>query len=190
MTRIVSLAVMVLSVWTAAKENNTPRVCISDFEAPSVTLNVTATVYNAYDTLQGWGDGSLTASGKKIDREGLKNGTAEFGELCGQASLNTTYNPAEVEACSKLFVQAVVAELKKGMNVDLGPIGKLRPSCTSGWKETAEELTMECVKTHVNYDASDDIKAAIAGASLSWAKAEDGNVNENPALSRGARSLR
>ena len=115
----------------------------------------------------------------------VSNVTAEFGELCELASLNTTYNPAEVEACSKLFEQAVVAELKKGMIVDLGPIGKLRPSCTSGWKETAEELTMDVIKTHVNYDASDDIKAAIAGASLSWAKAEDANENENPGAEQG-----
>lgn len=108
----------------------------------------------------------------------VSNGTAEFGELCEHASLNTTYNPAEVEACAKLFVQAVVAELKKGMIVDLGPIGKLRPSCTSGWFEKAEELTMDAVKAHVNYDASEDIKAAIAGASLSWAKAEDGKEED------------
>lgn len=117
----------------------------------------------------------------------VSNGTAEFSELCEHASLNTTYNPAEVEACSKLFVQAVVAELKKGMIVDLGPIGKLRPSCTSGWKETAEELTMDAVKTHVNYDASDDIKAAIQGASLSWAKASDEgeDVNDNSGSEQG-----
>ena len=50
-----------------------------------------------------------------------------------------------------------------------------------------EELTMDVVKTHVNYDASDDIKAAIAGASLSWAKAEDGNENENPGTEQGGR---
>lgn len=117
----------------------------------------------------------------------VSNGTAEFGDLCEQASLNTTYNPAEVEACAKLFVQAVVAELKKGMIVDLGPIGKLRPSCTSGWKETAEELTMDAIRTHVNYDASDDIKAAIQGASLSWAKAsdEEENDNDNPGSEQG-----
>ena len=115
----------------------------------------------------------------------VSNGTAEFSELCEQASLNTTYNPAEVEACSKLFVQAVVAELKKGMIVDLGPIGKLRPSCTSGWKETAEELTMDSVKAHVNYDASEDIKAAIQSASLSWAKGSDEGEDENAGSEQG-----
>lgn len=102
------------------------------------------------------------------------NGTATFAELAEEAGHNTSMNPAEVEACAKLFVQAAVAQIKKGMIVDLGPLGKLHPSCTSGWFEKAEELTMDAVKTHVNYVPSDDIKAAIAGASLSWAKAEDG----------------
>lgn len=101
------------------------------------------------------------------------NGTASFAELAEEAGHNTSMNPAEVEACAKLFVQAAVAQIKKGMIVDLGPLGKLQPSCTSGWFEKAEELTMDAVKTHVIYAPSDDIKAAIQGASLSWSKAEE-----------------
>ena len=101
------------------------------------------------------------------------NGTASFAELAEEAGHNTSLNPAEVEACAKLFVQAAVAQIKKGMIVDLGPLGKLYPACTSGWFEKAEELTMDAIKTHVNYLPSDDIKAAITSASLSWAKAED-----------------
>lgn len=101
------------------------------------------------------------------------NGTASFAELAEEAGHNTSMNPAEVEACAKLFVQAAVAQIKKGMIVDLGPLGKLYPACTSGWFEKAEELTMDAIKTHVNYLPSDDIKAAITSASLSWAKAEE-----------------
>lgn len=113
------------------------------------------------------------------------NGTASFAELAEEAGHNTSMNPAEVEACAKLFVQAAVAQIKKGMIVDLGPLGKLYPACTSGWFEKAEELTMDAIKTHVNYLPSEDIKAAIQGASLSWAKASDENEDENPGSEQG-----
>ena len=108
-----------------------------------------------------------------ISARAVSNGTATFAELCEDGGKNTSMNPAEVEACAKLFVQAAVAQIKKGMIVDLGPLGKLYPACTSGWFEKADELTMDVIKTHVNYLPSDDIKAAITSASLSWAKAEE-----------------
>lgn len=108
-----------------------------------------------------------------ISARAVSNGTASFAELAEEAGHNTSMNPAEVEACAKLFVQAAVAHIKKGMIVDLGPLGKLYPACTSGWFEKSEELTMDVIKTHVNYLPSDDIKAAITSASLSWAKAEE-----------------
>ena len=101
------------------------------------------------------------------------NGSVSFDELAQEAGHNTSMNPAEVEACAKLFVQACVTEIKKGMIVDLGPLGKLYPACTSGWVENAEELTLDQVKPHVNYAPSDDIKAAILGASLSFARTEE-----------------
>lgn len=101
------------------------------------------------------------------------NGTATFAELVEEAGHNTSMNPAEVEACAKLFVQAAVAQIKKGMIVDLGPLGKLYPACTSGWFANAAQITLDKVKTHVNYQPSADIKGAIASATLAWAKAED-----------------
>ena len=120
-----------------------------------------------------------------ISARAISNGTATFAELCEDGGKNTSLNPAEVEACAKLFVQAAVAHIKKGMIVDLGPLGKLYPACTSGWFEKAEELTMDVIKTHVNYLPSDDIKAAITSASLSWAKAEEEDGNETPGSEQG-----
>ena len=113
------------------------------------------------------------------------NGTASFAELAEEAGHNTSMNPAEVEACAKLFVQAAVAQIKKGMIVDLGPLGKLYPACTSGWFEKADELTIDAIKTHVNFAPSEDIKAAITSASLSWAKAEEEDGNETPGSEQG-----
>ena len=109
------------------------------------------------------------------------NGSVSFDELAEEAGHNTSMNPAEVEACAKLFVQACVNEIKNGMIVDLGPLGKLYPTCTSGWVENAEEITLDQVKPHVNYTPSEDIKAAILGASLSFARAEETDESQAPA---------
>ena len=73
----------------------------------------------------------------------------------------------------ELGLEEAANQLKAGMIVDLGPLGKLYPACTSGWFEKADELTMDAISTHVNYLPSADIKAAITSASLSWAKAEE-----------------
>lgn len=116
------------------------------------------------------------------------NGSVSFDELAEEAGHNTSMNPAEVEACAKLFVQACVNEIKKGMIVDLGPLGKLYPACTSGWVENAEELTLDQVKPHVNYTPSEDIKAAILGASLSFARAEENDESQAPAQGSGSGS--
>ena len=114
------------------------------------------------------------------------NGSVSFDELAEEAGHNTSMNPAEVEACAKLFVQACVNEIKKGMIVDLGPLGKLYPACTSGWVENAEDITLDQVKPHVNYSPSEDIKAAILGASLSFARAEENDESKAPAQGSGS----
>lgn len=114
------------------------------------------------------------------------NGSVSFDELAEEAGHNTSMNPAELEACAKLFVQACVNEIKKGMIVDLGPLGKLYPACTSGWVENAEELTLDQVKPHVNYTPSEDIKAAILGASLSFARADENDESQAPAQGSGS----
>lgn len=103
----------------------------------------------------------------------LTNGTATFDTLCEEAAHNTTAHKSEVRMGFELGLEEAAKQLKAGMIVDLGPLGKIYPACTSGWFEKAEELTMDAIKTHVNYLPSDDIKAAITSASLSWAKAEE-----------------
>lgn len=110
----------------------------------------------------------------------LTNGTASFDTLCEEAAHNTTAHKSEVRMGFELGLEEAAKQLKAGMIVDLGPLGKLYPACTSGWFEKAEELTMDSVKTHVNYTPSDDIKAAIQGASLSWAKAEETEAEVKP----------
>lgn len=45
---------------------------------PIPEYDVVATVYNAYDPSQGWGDGSVTASGKEIDSTLLRLGHIRY----------------------------------------------------------------------------------------------------------------
>lgn len=109
------------------------------------------------------------------------NGTATFEDLCKEAGHNTSMHRAEIEACAKLFCEAAAEQVKKGMIVDFGPLGKLYPSCNSGWVESEDKLSLSTIRAHVNYRPSDDIKAAIQGASLSWTKvAEDSESTVAP----------
>ncbi|MBP3713752.1 MAG: hypothetical protein J6J09_00280, partial [Phocaeicola sp.] len=65
--------------------------------------------------------------------------------------------------------------LKQGYIVDLGPVGKLYPSCNSVWVEDAENLQLTSVKPSVYYRASDEVAAAIKGAALRWAQPNEGD---------------
>ena len=63
--------------------------------------------------------------------------------------------------------------LKQGYIVDLGPIGKIYPSCSSGWYEKEEDIKLADVKPQLYFRAGDDVEAAIKAAKLVWAKASD-----------------
>lgn len=63
--------------------------------------------------------------------------------------------------------------LKQGYIVDLGPVGKLYPSCSSGWVEKAEVLQLASVTPSLYYRPADEVAAAIKGATLQWAKETD-----------------
>ena len=63
--------------------------------------------------------------------------------------------------------------LKQGIIVDLGLLGKIYPSCSSGWFEKAEDMKLENVKPGLFYRPSDDVEGAIKSAKLVWSKGED-----------------
>ena len=63
--------------------------------------------------------------------------------------------------------------LKQGFIVDLGLLGKIYPSCSSGWFEKAEDMKLENVKPGLFYRPSDDVEGAIKSAKLVWSKGED-----------------
>ena len=118
----------------------------------------------------------------------LTNGTADYSDIAEDAAEDTTFNVDEIRAASGIFIRAAAKALKQGFIVDLGPLGKIYPSCTSGWFENAEDLTLDSVKPTIYYRPSQEVEAAIKGASLVWAKAgeaEDAEQNGTVSPSTG-----
>ena len=103
----------------------------------------------------------------------ITNGTADFADIAKYACKGSTISAPEMEASSKLFCEAAAEQIKNGYIVDLGPLGKLYPSVTGKWEKNKEDLSKADLKAKVNYRAGNDIAAAIAGATLSWASEKD-----------------
>ena len=103
----------------------------------------------------------------------LTNGTESFDDLVDYASHNTSLHRIEVSGAAQLILEAAARALKNGKIVDLGPLGKIRPSVLSKWVEDPKTLTKADLTKSLNYSASPDIVAAIQSAKLSWSTAED-----------------
>ena len=108
----------------------------------------------------------------------LTNGTADFDDIVKEAGHNTTMHKAELRMAFELCMDSVTEMLKQGYIVDLGPIGKIYPSCSSGWYEKEEDMKLTDVKPQLYYRAGDDVEAAIKSAKLVWAKASDEEDDE------------
>ena len=108
----------------------------------------------------------------------LTNGTAEFDDIVKEAGHNTTMHKAELRMAFELCMDSVTEMLKQGYIVDLGPIGKIYPSCSSGWYEKEEDMKLADVKPQLYYRAGDDVEAAIKSAKLVWAKGSDEEEEE------------
>ena len=108
----------------------------------------------------------------------ITNGTASFDDVCDDAAEDTTFNVDEIRAAAGIFCRAAAKMLKQGYIVDFGPVGKLYPSCSSGWFEKAEDMCLSDVKPSLYFRPSDDVSAAISGASIVWAKASEQDEEE------------
>ena len=108
----------------------------------------------------------------------LTNGTTDFKNIAEDVAEETTFNKEEIHASSSIFCRKAAQRLKQGYIVDLGPLGKIYPSCSSGWFENAEDLTMDSVKPTIYFRPSEDVNAAIRGASLVWAKPSEAEEAE------------
>jgi len=108
----------------------------------------------------------------------LTNGTADFDDIVKEAGKNTTMHKAELRMAFELCMDSVTEMLKQGYIVDLGPLGKIYPSCSSGWYEKEEDIKLSDVKPQLYYRAGEDVEGAIKSAKLVWAKASDEDEEE------------
>lgn len=122
----------------------------------------------------------LNLSTKKIGYVGrvLTNGTATYEDIAMEAGENTTLHKAEMKLAIELFIEEAAKKLKQGYIVDMGPLGKLYPSCTSGWVEKAEDLELSDIKPSLYYRPADEIASAIRSASLVWASGHQAKKDE------------
>ena len=86
----------------------------------------------------------------------LTNGTADFDDIVKDAGRNTTMHKAELRMAFELCLDSVSEMLKQGYIIDLGPLGKIYPSCTSKWYEKEEDMKLEDVKPGLYFRASDE----------------------------------
>ncbi len=103
----------------------------------------------------------------------VSNGRIGAEQISEEACENTTLHPDEALLANKLFIKKIAKYIREGYIVELGEIGTLQPGCTSTWAATKEELTKDVVKTHVNFNPSDEVEAAIKGAKLDWVKGDE-----------------
>ena len=95
------------------------------------------------------------------------------------AGRNTTMHKAELRMAFELCMDSVTEMLKQGFIVELGPLGKIYPSCSSGWYEKEEDMKLSEVKPQLYFRAGDEVEGAIKSAKLVWAKAEDNEEEED-----------
>ena len=96
-----------------------------------------------------------------------------FERLAKEMCKGTTLDEAEALMSARLFLKTVREKVQEGYIVEIGELGSLQPSCSSGWVATKDELTKDMVKPSVFYRASDEITSAIKGAKLAWVELDD-----------------
>lgn len=107
----------------------------------------------------------------------ITNGKMSFEDVVKEAGHNTTMHKAELRMAGELLLDSVSDAIKQGYIVDLGPLGTLYPAVTGTWKENADDLSLADMTPKVNYKPSDDIEAAVKGATLAWTSEKETDDN-------------
>ena len=69
----------------------------------------------------------------------VTNGRIGAEQISEEACENTTLHPDEELLANKLFIKKICKYLREGYIVELGEVGTLQPSCSSGWRATEDE---------------------------------------------------
>ena len=107
------------------------------------------------------------------------NGKVDFNDIAEDASENTTLHRAELKMSFEICLDSVAKMLKQGYIVDLGPVGKLYPSCSSQWVEQEDDLLLENVRPSLYFHPSNEVASAIRSAKLTWGKGGSASLNKN-----------
>lgn len=110
----------------------------------------------------------------------LTNGKAGYEEIVAEACHNTTLHKAEAKIALELCMESAARMLKQGYIVDLGPVGRLYPSCTSAWVTSEDALQLSDVHPSLYFRPAADVQQAVKGATLAWAKVSDDEENLAP----------
>ena len=102
----------------------------------------------------------------------ITRGTAGYDRLVATVCRNSSLHRSEAKVALDLCMEGVAELLAEGYIVDLGPVGKLYPTCTSGWKASATDLKLTDVAASIYYRPARELAAAIKGASLQWVKSD------------------
>ena len=120
----------------------------------------------------------------------ITNGRISYETIAENMCKNTTLNPHEAKLAAGLFIDQVAECLRNGYIVELGEVGTLQPSCSSGWRATKDELTKDMVKPSLFYRPADEIASAIRGAKLAWTNEEDEAADsQTPGSGAGAEEI-
>lgn len=106
----------------------------------------------------------------------VTNGTVGYEDIVAEACHNTTLHKGEAKLGLELCMETAARLLMQGYIVDLGPLGKLYPSCSGRWAAQAEDLQLEGVVPSINYRPPREMAAAFRGAALQWAKESEDEV--------------
>lgn len=109
----------------------------------------------------------------------ISNGTADYNDIVAHACRNTTLHWSEAQVAFQLCMESAAEMLKQGLIINLGPIGKVYPSCIGKWVEKAEELKLSDITPSLYFHPADDLAAAIKGATLQWAKDSAGENDDD-----------
>ena len=103
----------------------------------------------------------------------VASGTAGYDDIVSEACHNTTLHKAEAKTALELCMETVAEMLMQGYIIDLGPVGRLYPKCSSAWVEQADDLVLDNVVPSIHYRPTKAMAEAVRGAALQWAKKPD-----------------
>lgn len=98
----------------------------------------------------------------------VTSGTSTLDDIVAEACRNTTLHRSEAKVALDLCMEIAAEKLKQGHIVDLGPVGRLYPSCSSRWVSKVAELKLGNITPTIFYRPATTLSTAVKAATLQW----------------------